>query len=117
MRNICRRRWCFAPLILLALAGFSLVTMLLWNGLLPQLFHFPVITFWQAAGLLILTRLLFSGCGHHGNWHHNHIHDKWIKMTPEERDKFREHLRFHRKPWMNGCCDDNKQEPSGNTQA
>ena len=34
--------------------------MLLWNALLPQLFDFAKITFWQAFGLVLLVRFLFG---------------------------------------------------------
>ena len=37
------------------------VTMCLWNSLIPALFHGPVITFWQTAGLFILSKILLSG--------------------------------------------------------
>ncbi|MCC6395233.1 MAG: hypothetical protein IT167_31880 [Bryobacterales bacterium] len=33
----------------------------LWNWLCPKLFGLPVITFWQALGISILTSLLFKG--------------------------------------------------------
>jgi len=36
------------------------IVMLLWNALLPDIFGLPVITFWQAAGIKILFRLLFT---------------------------------------------------------
>jgi hypothetical protein len=41
-------------------AALSLVVMLLWNALIPSLFAGPLIGFWQAAGLLVLCRLLFG---------------------------------------------------------
>jgi len=37
------------------------VTMSLWNALIPLLFHGPVLTFWQTAGLFILSKILLSG--------------------------------------------------------
>ncbi len=122
MRNFRGRWYFFAPLVLVALTLFSLVTMLLWNSLLPQLFHFPVITFWQAVGLLILTRLLFSGGGmHHRGWHnhrmHYHLREKWLKMSPEEREKFRENIRNHRNPWSHDCCGDFKHDDKNNVQS
>jgi hypothetical protein len=47
------------------------LTMSLWNWLIPQLFHGPVLTFWQTAGLFILSKILLTGVapgsGHHGN--------------------------------------------------
>jgi hypothetical protein len=39
------------------------VTMSLWNALIPVLFHGPVLTFWQTAGLFILSKILLSGIG------------------------------------------------------
>jgi hypothetical protein len=41
------------------------VTMLLWNSLIPVLFHGPVLTFWQTAGLFILSKILFTGLAPH----------------------------------------------------
>jgi len=44
----------------------GLVVQQLWNHLLPQLFHFPAVTFLQAVGLAILSRLLFGQIGRPG---------------------------------------------------
>src|SRR5689334_14640568 len=38
----------------------------LWNWLLPPLFGWHQVTFWQALGLLVLCRILFGGLGRHG---------------------------------------------------
>jgi hypothetical protein len=45
------------------------VTMSLWNALIPLLFHGPVLTFWQTAGLFLLSKILLTGVapGHHNN--------------------------------------------------
>jgi hypothetical protein len=98
----------FAPLAILALACFvavgGLVVQLLWNWLLPPLFGWPVVTFWQALGLLALCRILFGGLGRHG-WHRpgfrGHWGERWRRMTPEERERFRETMRarFGKGPW------------------
>jgi hypothetical protein len=53
-------------MVLVSVSAFGTVTMLLWNALLPVFFKLPAIGFWQAIGLLILTRLLFSGIGSNG---------------------------------------------------
>jgi hypothetical protein len=37
------------------------LTMSLWNALIPQLFHGPALTFWQTAGLFILSKILLTG--------------------------------------------------------
>jgi hypothetical protein len=85
-----------AAVIVLAIAGvfvFGGVVMLLWNALLPVLFHFPVITFWQSLGLLLLTKILFSGFrgpgGHRGPWK-DKMKQRWMNMTPEERERFKQ---------------------------
>ena len=57
----------FGLLGLGAIGLFVLVTMLLWNGLIPSLFHGPVVTYWQTAGLIVLSKIIFSGFGHGGD--------------------------------------------------
>lgn len=57
---------------------FGWIVQHLWNWLMPVLFHLPTVTFWQAAGLVLLSRLLFGniGGGHHGKgWKKRHR--KW----------------------------------------
>ncbi|HET6558590.1 MAG TPA: hypothetical protein VFG54_14825 [Prolixibacteraceae bacterium] len=106
MKSVFRRRWyLFIPLILLAFIAFGFITMYLWNWLMPAIFNLPAITFWQTVGLLILSRLLLGGMGGHGKGRNSHrchreMHEKWEKMTPEEREKFREHIHMHRPSWM-----------------
>jgi hypothetical protein len=45
------------------LALFGAITMWLWNWLMPTIFKLPVIGFWQAVGILVLSHILFKG-GH-----------------------------------------------------
>lgn len=35
--------------------------MALWNCLIPQLFHGPILTYWQTAGLFLLSKILLTG--------------------------------------------------------
>jgi hypothetical protein len=51
--------------LFLTIGGF--ITMNLWNWLIPDLFHGPVINFWQTVGLLVLSKILFGGFGR-GGW-------------------------------------------------
>ena len=104
MRTTFRRRWyLFMPLIPVAFVAFGFITMYLWNGLMPVIFHLPEITFWQTIGLMILSRLILGGFGGHGRGHGHRcrrdMHEKWENMTPEDREKFREHMHMHRPPW------------------
>ena len=68
----------------------------LWNWLLPTLFGWRQISFWQAIGLLALCRILFGGFGGRGFQRSNfrrRMAERWEQMTPEEREKFRQGLR------------------------
>ena len=97
-----RRKWLivFAPL---AIAAFIFiggeVVMHLWNWLAPILFGWRQVSFWQAVGLLALCRILFGGWGgHHGGPRSNvrrRMQERWERMTPEEREKFKN---------MRACC-------------
>ena len=81
----------FAIMAVLAVTVFGFVVMSLWNWLMPALFGLHEITFWQALGLLILSKILFGGFrggpGHGGDWRRR-MQDRWQKMTPEERNQF-----------------------------
>lgn len=86
----------FVVLVLVAAAAFSFVLMSLWNWLMPVLFGLHRIAFWQALGLLLLSKILFGGFrGHRGGHMHwrGRMMDRWEKMTPEEREKFREGMK------------------------
>ncbi|MDR2010877.1 MAG: hypothetical protein LBQ22_10395 [Bacteroidales bacterium] len=86
---------------LLIAAGFSAVVMLLWNWLMPSIFGLITINFWQALGILVLARILFGGfkagkmMNHkmHQGHHNSPMHDKWMKMSPEQRMEFIEKRR------------------------
>ena len=80
-------------MVLAAIAGFGAIVMLLWNALLPDIFGFISLNFWQATGLLVLCRILFgdistSAVRHAHHHHHSQLHKKWRDMTPEQRKKF-----------------------------
>ncbi len=87
------RCWTFVPLVLIGIAVLGWVVMALWNWLLPALFGgVKEITYLQALGVLVLSKILFGGMrGHgcHGRWHRH----RWERMTPEEREKFRTGMR------------------------
>src|SRR5213594_1320125 len=95
-----RRRWIFiAPLAILGLLLFIVIggqaVRLLWNWLLPPLFGWRQITFWQALGLLALCRILFGGYGGRGvrSRVRRRMAERWERMTPEERERFRQGMR------------------------
>ncbi len=85
----------FAVLFVLLVGG---VVMLLWNALIPALFGGPIITFGQALGLLLLSKILFGGFGRGGGWrggwgggHWRHkMAERWKNATPEERERWKQ---------------------------
>ena len=90
----------FFGIALAALAGIAVVSfivMQLWNAILPSAVGWHAITYWQALGLLILSKILFGfpfrGHGGGGQYWRRRMIERWDKMTPEEREKFREGMR------------------------
>lgn len=81
----------FGGLALAVIFGFAFgyFVKLLWNWLMPMLFGFKLITFWQAIGIVILGKLIFGGTHapgrgqHNGKWHsmkwrkHVHMREDW----------------------------------------
>lgn len=71
----------------------GLLVMSLWNALLPAIIGVKSIGFWQALGLLVLCRILFGGLGFRPGMfgmgrERRRMHERWMKMTPEEREQF-----------------------------
>jgi uncharacterized membrane protein len=52
-----------AILAVIFITLFGYVLMYLWNWLMPLIFGLPLITFWQALGLCLLSKILFGGFG------------------------------------------------------
>lgn len=86
----------FILIAALITTGLGFVVMWLWNWLTPAMFGWHVITFWQALGILILSKILFGGFrgrpGPSMHWR-GRMMERWSRMTPEERQKFRESMR------------------------
>jgi hypothetical protein len=95
-RNRILRGLKFVLFATLALGVFSFVVMNLWNWLMPALFGWHLIGFWQAVGILVLSKILFGGFRPRSGpgWHwRRRMMERWEQMTPEEREKFREGMR------------------------
>lgn len=85
----------FICLCIVGILVFGGIVMSLWNALMPEIFHLPIITFWQALGLLLLAKILFSGFrggGPRPQWK-DKLKAKWANMTPEEKEKFKQDWR------------------------
>jgi hypothetical protein len=67
----------------------GLVVRELWNWLLPSLFGARSVTFWQALGILALSRILFGGFGVGGR---GSGRKRWERMTPEDRERLRDRV-------------------------
>lgn len=96
-----KRRPLFILIPIALFFAVSAVVMLLWNWLLPDLFAFKAITYWQAMGLFLLSRILFGSFGF-GNkrppFGTSKFREKMMNMTPEERQQFKEE-------WKTRCKD------------
>ena len=99
-----RPRWMkmilIAPLAMLAMLLFIAIggeiVLHLWNWLLPSLFGWRPITFWEALGIIVLCRILFGGHGWHRSGRSNirrRMQERCEHMTPEERERFRQRMR------------------------
>lgn len=60
---------------------FGFVVMWLWNWLMPEIFALPMITFWQAWGLVVLSHILFKSFPQNKNHSHD---DHWKKKFREK---------------------------------
>jgi hypothetical protein len=127
MRNTIKFRFAGLGIMLATCAVFGVAVMLLWNALIPQIFGLPQLNYLQAAGLLILARVLFGGIGGGGrgnallwgaerdghSFHHgNKLREKWMNMSEDERLEFikRERGFAH---WRGFYGDEEKKDKQG----
>src|SRR5947208_1029254 len=86
----------FALIAIVGVAVCGFVVMQLWNAVVAPATAWHALTYWQAVGLLVLSKILFGGFrgggGWRGHWRHR-MRERWEQMTPEEREKFREGMR------------------------
>jgi hypothetical protein len=84
-----------ALILIIVIAGFGQAVLQLWNWLMPTIFGLPVISFWQAVGLLGLSWILFGGLrgfGFHDVRMRRQGNDRLWRMTSEEREALRKSL-------------------------
>ena len=89
------RRRIFFPLVFIAGAlGLGALVMVLWNAILPAVLHAGRLSYWQGVGLLVLCRVLFGswggGRGGSGSRHPGGPQERWLSMSEEERQLFRQ---------------------------
>ncbi len=113
-------------MFIIAIFLLGWIVQLLWNALIPELFHGPWLSYWQSVGLLLLSRILvgFRG-GRHGwrrwkkcgppwkwrkrGWNMGNGPDycgpwqdgwqHWQKLTPEERQQAKAEWRQKKEEW------------------
>lgn len=89
-----RHRWSFLrfPLALVFLAVITFILMHLWNALLPAIFGITSITYWQALGLFILSKILFGGFGRgpHGFYHRHYAFRKFDRERNRQGEEYSE---------------------------
>lgn len=98
-----RKKMIFIPILAVgALFLLSYIVMLLWNNLLPDILHVSSITYWQAMGILVLSKILFGFGGRGGRggapWM-RHKMERFKNMSPEEQQRFREEMRSRCGKW------------------
>lgn len=86
------------PIFILAAALFGFFVKALWNWLVPPIFGWQAIGYWQAIGLLVLSKILFGGFrggrgwggpGRFGPGGRMAWRQRWESMSEEERERFR----------------------------
>lgn len=91
----------FVSFFIAATLLVSFIVMGLWNTILPAVLGVKAITFVQALGILLLSKILFGGFrgGCYGSGRQQwkmKIQEKMGQMTPEEKEKFKAE-------WKNRC--------------
>lgn len=85
----------------IAVTVFGFIVMGLWNAILPAVLGVKAITFLQALGILLLSKILFGGFGGHSRWRGSpawkeKMKQRFENMTPDEKEKFKAE-------WKNRC--------------
>ena len=70
--------------VIILVALVSLILQLLWNWLMPVIFGLTEITYWQAVGLLLLSKILFTGL--HKKSHPPNMSKEYWRKRFEECD-------------------------------
>ena len=95
-----RKKWFLkipgiVAIVIAAVAIFGYIVEHLWNWLIPAIVGWRAIDFWQAIGILLLSKILFGGGfrgGRNIHWRRR-MGERWEKMSPEEREKFSRGMR------------------------
>jgi len=99
----------FGVLGVAAVFAFTFVVMWLWNWLVPEIFNGPELGYWQTLGLLVLSKIIFSGIG--GGGSSKSSHSRKHRCDPEDMpEKYREKWRKKYETKMNGKVEEEKRK-------
>ena len=118
-KNWKRKRPFFFLLIPLGIAAFTAVVMLLWNAILPGVTGVTTITFWQALGILVLSKILFGGFGRgrSGHWRHRrHMKHRFMNMSEEEKAAYKAEWAARCRPYRESAATEAEPEEDLGTQ-
>jgi len=94
-----KKKMIFIPIFFIGMAALVIWGLMhLWNWLVPDIFGWSAVTYWQAAGLFLLSKILFGGFGGGGKhkchcrsnengWKHKFKH-KWMTMSDEDKRRW-----------------------------
>jgi len=94
-----KRKFSYAIFYLLVFILLGVAVMFLWNYFLPPIIHITTITYWQALGLMLLSRILFGRFrfGSRMDWRlggwSGFEKDKLINMDESDKARFKEEWR------------------------
>ena len=106
----------FLAAAFLALVSFAIMQLV--NNLMPDLFHLGIISFWQALGLFVLSKLLFGfgGRGRFGGgapWNRARMQERFAQMSDEEREAFKARMKGRcGRGWRDSTEPEVKQQPT-----
>jgi hypothetical protein len=115
----CRRLRFLIPVAVLAFVGvLSFAVYALWNGVLTDVLAVKAITYWQALGLLVLSKILFGGfpggrrrCGR--GRRDRMLSKHWESLNPEQREQLREEMRHRFGDWPRPWCETKRPDQEG----
>ena len=91
MEQRIKRGVLFIPIAIGGVFLMGLLVMWLWNTILPETIGVKSISYFQAMGIFVLSKLLFGfnkGWGRRDHYRQR-VEEKWHTMTPEEREKLK----------------------------
>ena len=95
-----KRKFLYGVFFILVFLVLSGGVMFLWNSLLPKIVRASVINYWQALGLMVLSRILFGSFHFKGIWGgtydngpKDYLKNKLMNMDEADRKTFKEEWR------------------------